>query len=226
MQTIKNPKGFCALILGLCFSISANASSVLNSYEVSAAVSDPTYHGGGHQHALYLPAFASDMVFETGSRFEIFSDGTGMLTASAYSLSNTDLMFDVILTFSGLTETAGSMGPKKELQSHAYLENGGPVDTTTWFYFASWTGHLIGDGEAAEIDLTLEGRGAPFQWGIGANGKNVEFGGSGWFYAYRQDGSRMTGDFNLNAQPVPIPASLPFMIVALASLAMTKRRGQ
>lgn len=55
------------------------------------------------------------------------------------------------------------------------------MDTSTWSYFTAYTGTLTGTGDYAGATMTITRTGPAFQIGIGANGKNLNFGGSGWF---------------------------------------------
>lgn len=212
-------------ILLLCAHQHAGATTIAAQYNASAAVSDLTYYSHNHNHALYLPGFATDLVFQPGALFTQFVDGTGILTAQAFSLSAPANGFDVVLHFSGLVATSPTNNPKRELLDNAYSENGGPVDVETWFYYQTWQGTLSGTGDFAGSELTLVARGPAFQWGIGASGKNVEFGGSGWFTAMLTGGGEYTGDFNLNAQPVPLPAGLPLLVSAMVGMGLISRRG-
>lgn len=217
---------YSTIIILLCCYQQASATSITAQFEVSAAVSDLTYYGHDHNHALYLPGFATDLVFEANATFTQFDDGTGMLTAQAYSLSAAESGFDVVLHFAGLVATSPTNDPKRELQDNAYSENGGPVDVETWFYYQTWGGTLSGTGNFSGSDLILEARGPAFQWGIGASGKNVEFGGSGWFTAWLTGGGEFTGDFNLNAQSVPVPAGFPLLVSALFVMGLISKRGR
>ena len=85
------------------------------------------------------------------------------------------------MSFSGYTTTPPAGSPKKELFASAYIQNGGPIDPSTWVYYTSFTGTLTGTGNYAGAVIQLDKTGPAFQIGKGANGKNGNFGGSGWF---------------------------------------------
>ncbi len=143
---------------------------------------DPTYGPTTGGQAFWFPGIVTDLVFtpDPGS-FIVNADGTARLTGTLRSVSDPTKIFTVDVQFSGLTSTAPSGSPKKELQSSAYIENGGPINPATWLYFTSYTGTLTGAGTYAGAVITISRTGPAFQMGVGADGKNIGFGGSGWF---------------------------------------------
>jgi len=92
-------------------------------------------------------------------------------------------MLDVVLEYTNASDET-ELGPQRQLISSAYLENGGPVDTSTWTYFESFKGTFTGvSGDATFDGVVFEAgiRGELPQIGFGANGKNINFGISNWF---------------------------------------------
>ena len=146
--------------------------------------------GAAGGHVFWLPGISEDLVFvgDTG-RFTQFVDGTATMTGTLVDLNDSGKVFDVNVTFSGLTFVTPVGSPKKELAASAYVENGGPVDTDTWYYFTDYSGVLTGSGDWAGAQVTFTRTGPAFQVGNGASGKNVNFGASGWF------------DWTVNSQP-------------------------
>ncbi|HEX4497346.1 MAG TPA: SdrD B-like domain-containing protein, partial [Thermoanaerobaculia bacterium] len=143
---------------------------------------DPTYGPTTGGQAFWFPGIVTDLVFTPDpGTFLVNGDGTASLTGTLRSVSDPTKVFTVSVNFSGLTGTAPSGSPKKELQSSAYSENGGPINTASWLYFTSYTGTLTGSGSYAGAVITISRTGPAFQIGVGADGKNIGFGGSGWF---------------------------------------------
>ncbi|MEM9291362.1 MAG: SdrD B-like domain-containing protein [Acidobacteriota bacterium] len=142
--------------------------------------SQAPYHGGNDEHAVWLPGIDRHLLFEKTS-FTQLPDGTARLVGTAFSRDVANVGFAVDVTFTGRTTTAPSGSPKKELQSSAYVQNGGPVDTDTWTYYTGFSGTLSGTGDWAGASLAIDRVGPAFQLGFGANGKSVDLGGSGWF---------------------------------------------
>jgi serine-aspartate repeat-containing protein C/D/E len=147
-----------------------------------AAALNQTYGAFAGGHAFYFPSMPADFVFTPSpGGFVVNGDGTAHLTGALWSVSDPTKGFTVDVQLSGYTTVAPAGSPKKELQPAAYKENGGPVDTSTWSYFTAYTGTLTGSGDYAGAVMTITRTGPAFQIGIGANGKNLNFGGSGWF---------------------------------------------
>lgn len=139
--------------------------------------SDATTH-----HAVWLPGIGTDFVFTPapGSFVENL-DGTALLTGTIAKSSNPSQGFEVVVNLSGRTSVAPPGSPKKDLKDCAYDEDGGPVDTDTWYYYPTYTGTLTGTGDYAGAVLTIIPTGPAFQVGLGANNKNIKFGASSWF---------------------------------------------
>lgn len=211
----------------------ASATPVLvEEYWASSAEKDPAYYGGGAGHSVWLPGTegGADFDFMSGAKFSVFDDGTATLTGMAVSDKlGSEYSYAVDVAFE---EAKGT--PKKELKSEAYAPDG-PVDPSTWSFFKMTSGTLTGKGELLGTVLSLfeapkDGK-HPFQVGIGANGKNIKFGGSGWFL-YSADGadchekgvSCKKGDFNVNLVATPIPAAGFLLPMALGGLALMRRR--
>ncbi len=143
---------------------------------------DPDYMGAAGGHAFWFPGIATDLVFfpDPGS-MTFTSDGSFRLTGSLKSIADPNKGFTVDVTFTGATFTPPSGSPKKEFPASAYSENGGPVNTSGWLYYPTFTGTLTGTGTWAGAKVNIVRAGPAFQVGNGANNKNLNFGGSGWF---------------------------------------------
>lgn len=149
------------------------------------ARNDPnaTYTPGNH--AFYLPGIGANMILAPGSKFEEFDDGTAHLTGAIYKERVPNKRFLVDVWFTGRVSPgelgfAPSGSPKKELWDWMYVENGGPVDTNTWHYYLHTDGFLTGQNAMAGALIQITRMGPAFQVGLGANGKNIGFGASGW----------------------------------------------
>ncbi len=205
--------GLIALTLALAlFATSLSAAGPARNELAKHAVSD-SYHDGLHDHALWIPGVEGNLRFDPEGSFVELGDGTLRLTGTLYARFDSDKTFDIDVTFYGYTEVAPPGSPKRELLPHAYIENGGPVDPSTWWYYTSFEGTLSSaSGAWAGARLRISERGPAFQVGYGASNKNVLFGASGWFYfdvlsqprtgeqfpdANSHNGHDGRGDFNL-----------------------------
>ncbi|HEX3557099.1 MAG TPA: SdrD B-like domain-containing protein [Thermoanaerobaculia bacterium] len=143
---------------------------------------DPVYGPSSGGQAFWFPGIVTDLVFTPNpGSFVMSTNGTATLTGTLKSISDPNKVFTVTVNFSGYTTTTPAGSPKKELQSKAYVENGGPIDPSKWTYYTSFTGTLTGAGTYAGATITITNTGPAFQVGVGANGKNLNFGGSGWY---------------------------------------------
>jgi hypothetical protein len=181
-------------------------------------------------HALWLPGIGTDFQFDPSGQFLMKDDGTARLTGIVRSKSNPTWLFDVDVTLGGKI-VPGDVGhapagsPKKELHSNAYVENGGAIDAATWLYYTTTDGTLTGLGDLAGGKLSLTRVGPAFQVGLGANGKNVEYGGSGWLTVTTmsqpsgnvQFPNSLQGDFNLDLRADCLPYEVDQLKITAAS---------
>jgi len=74
------------------------------------------------------------------------------------------------------------MAPHLELAPAAYVAQNGPINPASWsFYLIDTNASAITDAtDGVSISLSTQ-MGMPLQVGVGANGKNIKFGASGWF---------------------------------------------
>ncbi|MEM8960690.1 MAG: SdrD B-like domain-containing protein [Acidobacteriota bacterium] len=151
-------------------------------YCVESAEVDPVLHGGSGGHSFWLPGIGKDFVFlpEPGI-FTESPDGTARITGSLIRKSNPNEGFEVDVQIGGYTTSAPAGSPKKELRNSAYVDNGGPIDPSTWWYYTEVEGTLTGTGELGGAVVDITRRGPALQVGDGANNKNGNFGLSTWF---------------------------------------------
>lgn len=173
------------------------------------AVSDGSAHYISG-HAITMPGIGNFVIDGDGS-FTEYANGTALLTGTLISMVNPCDKFTMVANFSNRVNP-GDPGfpppgsPKKELKPQFYSENGGPVDTSTWHYYLNSTATLTGVCNYAGAVITLQQTGPAFQVGFGANGRNLNNGGSGWVDVFvinqPTNGPALvpsyTGDYNLD----------------------------
>lgn len=155
------------------------------------ALSDKLAKYTGSKHAVYLESIvkplgvSNSFVFEDGAAFVENADGTAQLSGRIRNLQDDELCFNVTVEFGGRVAPGDGAyppdgSPKKELLDSAYSDKGGPIDPSTWVYYTTMTGALIGCDKLDGASIAITRNGPAFQIGVGANGKNGNYGGSGW----------------------------------------------
>ncbi len=137
--------------------------------------------------AIYLPGI-ENFTFEAGASFLEQPNGTAKMVAIGDGITDPNAKIAVAIDFSQRIDPtdpnyppAGS--PKEELIPTAYVQNGGPVDPSLWHYYQAFHGTLTGQGSIAGAVIDVVNTGPAFQVGLGANGKNIGWGASGWMDA-------------------------------------------
>ncbi len=178
-----------------------------------AAVEDQQYSQNGGGHAFYIPGLGTQYVFIADGMFEEHVElGTGRLTGFIEQVGEPGNQWQVEVDLGGRVDPgdasyppAGS--PYKQLDPSAYVENGGPIDTSLWYYYETTDGLLTGLGNNAGALISFSRMGPAFQVGFGANGKNLNYGGSGWFTGTYTDAAGQTygisGDINIDLNDCP-----------------------
>lgn len=149
----------------------------LVTYCPQAAVSDDL-KSGNSQHALWIPEISKNLQFVgTPTANRTLPNGDMQIVGT---VQDGDIAFDVVLNYSGFSDTSDN--PKLELDASSYVENGGIIDPTSWDFYDNFSGTFTGvGGEWEGVVLSATLRGPSAQIGVGANGKNGNFGLSNWF---------------------------------------------
>ena len=226
-------KFLASLVLLFCLSFNASAAMV---YDADEAFCDSFGRVCGDGHAVLInnkkitgDKNAKQFTIVDDFAFLNIDNDDGVLMAR---ISNGIKTYDLYAEFNDISDATN---PRKQLKRKAYVEKGGPVDTSTWTQTtntvdAGWSGYLLEQGalddgyqvglDAAAFEFSLIGPG--FLLGTGANGKNVSFGASArlQFFDITTGKKLGKGDINLDLtpQPVPLPDSMPLFLSATAGL--------
>lgn len=243
-----------AAALSLATATGAMALPTAGVYDASTATKDPAVYGGSGNHAIWLPGDIAGLV---GTNEWFFTPQDGALTVvngasstmnlvgTIAAVGNPTNVFHVSIDFQHYSEfpasafVGGTPMPKKELFSSAYVENGGTIDSATWDYYVLLDSSVLTgiNGAVAGLSVNLTQRpnsGALFgpaltQIGVGANGKNLNFGLSTWFN-YSGSGVSGIGDVNIDLTDggggtnIAEPATLALLALGLAGAGFAARR--
>lgn len=210
-------------------------------------------------HAFWLPGLAggSDFIFKNsnkGGSYDVYSDGSDRylnFTGKVVSENNTDQQWNFDIWFKDsvfASDGKSNTGKDKlELTSDNYVDNGGTIDPTTWQHWdligfddgcsGPYCSKIVGKKDFKNLNLSLTqrpGNGTyTFQSGVGANGKNLNDGLSGWFqwdlggteaaiqsYKNTYSGAKTSGigDINVDLESTPLPPPPPPVSVPEPSL--------
>ena len=238
------------IFAGATIMVLSGARAATIGYDANAAQADAfAQHSAGH--AFWLPGLlsgSSTFVFSAGPGDFVHTQGVGAtLTGTIAWADDPTYQFLVDVTFAEVAPFPGYSG-KRELIASAYSENGGPIDTSSWTFLDMTAGSLTGIDALAGALLSLSDRpelpggvpdvnSMPFQLGLGANGKNIGFGFSGWLnYAIDSQAddtsivlSGSYGDINIDLEPrtfieTPEPGTLALFGFGLLAVSMTTGR--
>ena len=195
-------------------------AEVIN-YDVSNATNQP-----GCSHGLWTNTLNSGCErrysFQDGASFSVDTDaGTGTFSGTAINSAGQTAVID--LTLSGLLDSLDGTG-------FTYKAGGGPYDPSIQDYFTSALGTITIDGRTYTLNPSDPFAGSTvFQFGVGANDKNMDFGGSSWINMLDPYGSSLAHwdlNFDLSRVPtsVPAPAGLLLFGFGLAGAITLRRR--
>ena len=176
---------------------------------VTRAVVNDALRNGGNTHAMWWNTGEMFLFDSDGRLTQDAATGTARFTGRLISKTDSRRAFDVAVDFSGFQFAPPANSPKLEsFFNSSYAANGGPIDPSTWYYYTSTIGTLTGIRDFAGAQLDITRRGPSFQLGYGANVKNDNYGGAGWFdisiISQPNQGSGIAaqrGDFNLDLNP-------------------------
>ncbi|KYQ90087.1 hypothetical protein DLAC_08672 [Tieghemostelium lacteum] len=155
-----------------------------DSYTVQTAVADANLGGQSGGQALNIQS--SDLsqfggnarwnFVDNAGLMTINQDGTAVITGTLLPVDSTNTSNTMTCTFFLLPSAAND--PKRELSSSAYYSAGAIQTSLFTFYDVSTTGSSFCTYNGNNI--TINSAMNNFQMGVGANGKNGNFGASAW----------------------------------------------
>jgi hypothetical protein len=227
-------------VLSAVLLAAASVELKAQAYSAKEAIGDPNCYGYGPSNpgvsgqALFLPLIEPNGVVTSiatpndGYNF-VFSPpacftldpvtGGATLAGHVESTLQPGVGLDVCVKFQNcVKEVRPPSALMLELHPECYVSPYGTgttgVNPATWCYFkGGYTGTLTGTGSWAGAVINVQPFMHDFQLGVGANGKNTQNGGSGWFtwtIAHQPNNGRVlqpssatggNGDFNITLCP-------------------------
>lgn len=139
--------------------------------------------------SIWLSADGMDQRWKAldGAQFIERANGTATYLGAIVNLGDPNKRLSVRMDYGGRVDPGDPnyppMGSPKinPFIQQNLVANGGIIDTNTWHYYTTMTGTMTGRLDYDGAMLSVARRGPAFQVGVGANEKDLSFGGSGWF---------------------------------------------
>ena len=194
----------------------------LHRYAVTTAWTDPAVGWAGSGHSIVVGGLIDGvngvvLTAQPDLVFDVLDDGSAHMHGTAVVTAGGPLgeawSVDIWWSLRGVGPAGqGSGGPKLELIAGVQT----PALTNTWSYYDMWPGgaFLTKVGSPKDIAwLTQVPAGSvyPYQVGVGANGKNLHFGASGWigYTRYTAAGATWSGKGDINVDTTELPLCVP-----------------
>ncbi|WP_165853524.1 PEP-CTERM sorting domain-containing protein [Aurantiacibacter aquimixticola] len=207
---------------GFALAFATPAQADVLEYDVSDA-----WYSGGCSHGLWTNTLGSGCKrrysFQDGTTFSVDTDaGTGTFTGTAINSLGKVATLD--LSLSGLLDSLDGTG-------FDYKGNGGPYDPSVQDYFTNASGTITIGSKTYTLNAHDPFAGdTVFQFGIGANDKTGDFGGSSWLN-FLDPHLNALKHWDINfilterpGTPVPAPAGLLLFGLGLAGAYSLRRR--
>jgi hypothetical protein len=148
---------------------------------ICASHVEPDAFGTGPARTLLsLPGAATDYLLIPAGTWTEASDGTATLAGTVRRLGDFADRWQCTFVCSGRRDPGGPGYPPAnvaapQLSTAAYVQHGGPVDTSVFRYYTTLAGTLVGDGSNAGGTISLAAS-RPVQVGVGADQSNIRYG--------------------------------------------------
>jgi len=227
-----------AMLAATCIAGAAHAATITQQYKAfshtvgaQATPEHSVYFAGGHNPAGSSGPKNNHFLFENAMPgngvFTQFDDGTATLTGNVKNAGGDEYALNLFMEATG-TPASLKLPPVPAGQS---------IDTSAWTFYSISTSidstlTYLGAGSLASFKLTEMDMTKAVQVGVGANDKNWDLLGlSTWinFTDLACTGNCQPsygGDINITLAAVPLPASLPLVLLGLGGLGYAARRRQ
>lgn len=194
-----------------------------SSLATAKAISYTATGAGGHVLWFADGTTQNNEFNPLGSFVEDYAAGTAVLSGNTYEANGID-GFAILANLSGYVPNSIPDSTADAPAGSPKIEADGS-DSGNWHYYTTITGTLTGLGAFSGQDYTFVRYGPAFQVGFGANGKNSDYGASGWLTIFDSNGGEHRGDFNINLQSVPDTGTTALLLgISFGGLVVLRRR--
>jgi hypothetical protein len=167
---------------------------------LSAAGHDLALAGSNRAGALRIDGLGGDFVFVSGGELLQRADGSaslsGILARRSYPLQR--FLFEAELQ--GRRDPQGASYPPQGSPKLGFVgepagSSDAPARHESWTYYESFEGRLLGLEEFSGARIALQRRGPAFQVGLGASGRNADYGAAGWITLTVEQAPKQAGAF-------------------------------
>jgi hypothetical protein len=171
---------------------------------------DPALSDTSRNSSLTLGPLGNGWILSNDATFEEYGNGSARLKAAAFKSGSTSQSLNLIVSFTGRTDTPPTGNPVRLLYPSAYVDKGGPIDPSLWYYYRTLSGAVFTVANDRTVLRSPLGSTRATQFGIGANGHN---GSLGVYSESLADDGSAQGDsvltFNLHDCPAVTPTPAP-----------------
>jgi hypothetical protein len=123
-----------------------------------------------------LGALGDDWVFADEASFEEYGNGSARLMGEIVRAGFPEQALTILLSFTGRISSPPAGSPVRLLKPSSYIEQGGPIDPSLWYYYKTITGEFIGKGALSGERFTIQSATDAAQVGAGADGRSAPLG--------------------------------------------------
>lgn len=176
----------------------------------STPENDPSLADPSRTPTLSFGPLGDSWVFGSEATFEEYGNGSARLKGEVVKLEAPSQRLNLVVSFTGRTDAPPGGSPIRLLYPSAYIDKGGPIDPSLWYYYRALSGALFTAANDRTVLRSALGSTRATQLGIGANGHNGSLGV--YSDSLADDGSAQgesTLAFNLHDCPATPPTPTP-----------------
>jgi hypothetical protein len=195
---------------GFSFSAISGPTCLKRSLCTDTATPDPALAEPTTSATFSLGALGDDWLFADGATFQEYGNGSARLLGEIYRSSAPNQALSIVMSFTGKIASPPAGSPLRILKPSSYIDQGGPIDPSTWYYYKTVSGVLADKNNLSAQPYTIQEAIDAAQVGAGADGRSAPLGAfSNFLYGNNTMQSEGSVAFKLDdcpaVQPTPTP---------------------